>query len=68
MDMLVHYHPLFDPVCNSIIQLPAEQSIEGGDILVASEELILIGISERSSFAGMLKAAESLMSGELKQY
>ena len=63
MDMLVHYHPLFDPVYNSIIQLPAEQSIEGGDILVASEELILIGISKRSSFAGMLKAAESLMSG-----
>ncbi len=63
MDMLVHYHPLFDPVCNSIIQLPAEQSIEGGDILVASEELILIGISERSSFAGILKAAESLMRG-----
>jgi len=63
MDTLVHYHTLFDPVRNSIIQLPAEQSIEGGDILVASEKLILVGISERSSFAGVLKAAESLMTG-----
>jgi len=63
MDTLVHYHPLFNSVRNSIIQLPAEQSIEGGDILVASETLIIIGISERSSFAGVLKAAESLMVG-----
>ncbi|MBK97300.1 MAG: hypothetical protein CL672_00710 [Balneola sp.] len=66
MDMLVQYNPLFDSFRNSIIQLPAEQYIEGGDILVASEELILIGISERSSFAGMLKAAESLMTGGVK--
>ena len=67
MDTLVHYHPLFNSVRNSIIQLPAEQSIEG-DILVASETLIIIGISKRSSFAGVLKAAESLMVGELKPF
>jgi arginine deiminase len=63
MDTLVHFHPLFESLGNSIIQLPSEQSIEGGDILVASEHLVLIGISERTSFAGVLQAAKPLLTG-----
>jgi len=63
MDTLVHFHPLFESLRHSIIRLPAEQSIEGGDILVASDRLVLMGISERTSFAGVLQAAKPLLTG-----
>ncbi|PWG73542.1 hypothetical protein DF186_22540, partial [Enterococcus hirae] len=37
------------------------ESIEGGDVLVASEKVVLIGMSERTSFSGLMTAAEGLL-------
>ncbi|MEX2362759.1 MAG: arginine deiminase family protein, partial [Balneolaceae bacterium] len=61
MDTLVHYHPLFEDVRENAIRITGHQSIEGGDVLVVSEKLVLIGMSERTSFSGLMKGAEGLL-------
>lgn len=61
METLVMFHPLFDPVRSSTIQIPYEDTIEGGDILIASENLVLIGMSERTSFSGVMQAGRSIL-------
>lgn len=61
METLIHYHPLFDSVRENAIRISGHQSIEGGDVLVVSNELVLIGMSERTSFSGLIKATEGLL-------
>ena len=61
MDMIVKHHPLFDQVRSNVINISGNQSIEGGDVLVASEKLVLIGMSERTSFSGLMNVAEQLL-------
>lgn len=62
MEMIVKHHPLFEPVKENIIHIGGQQSIEGGDVLVASENIVLIGMSERTSFSGLMCVAEQLLS------
>ena len=62
METLVEYHPLFSDVKKNAIRISGHQSIEGGDVLVESDKLVLIGMSERTSFTGLMKAAEGLLS------
>lgn len=66
METLVQFHPLFDSVKDNAIRISGNQSIEGGDILVESEELVLIGMSERTSFTGLMKAADGLLNHGVK--
>lgn len=61
METLVHYHPLFAGVKENAIRIDGNQSIEGGDVLVVSDKLVLIGMSERTSFSGLMKGAEGLL-------
>jgi arginine deiminase len=61
MDMLIMYHPLFASVRDNIIRVTGNQSIEGGDVLVASENLVIIGMSERTSFSGLMNVAGELL-------
>jgi arginine deiminase len=61
METLVHFHPLFDTIKDRAIRISSHQSIEGGDVLVVSEKLVLIGMSERTSFSGLMKATEGLL-------
>jgi arginine deiminase len=61
METLVNYHPLFGDMQDDIIKIADQESIEGGDILVASEDLVLIGMSERTSFSGLMTATEHLL-------
>lgn len=61
MDMLVNYHPLFSDLKPNLIQTGEQESIEGGDVLVASDNLVLIGMSERTSFSALMTAAEGLL-------
>lgn len=58
---IVKYHPLFSDVSQNIITIGKNQSIEGGDVLVASDKIILIGMSERTSFSGLMNVAEQLL-------
>jgi len=62
-EMMVMFHPLFDEVRNQVIRIGEQASIEGGDVLVASEKLVLIGMSERTSFSGLMTASERMLQG-----
>ena len=61
MEMLVRYHPLFTDPKPNILTISEQETIEGGDVLVASEETVLIGMSERTSFSGLMTAAKGLL-------
>lgn len=61
METLVRFHPLFTDVRDNIIQIGKQASIEGGDVLVVSDQLVIIGMSERTSFSGLMKATEQLL-------
>jgi len=61
MNMIVKHHPLFEEIKNNTINITGQQSIEGGDVLVASEKIVLIGMSERTSFSGLMNVAEKLI-------
>lgn len=59
MDTIVQFHPLFSSVRDTAFRLNHYDSIEGGDILIPSKDLVLVGMSERSSFSGIMKAADA---------
>ena len=61
METLVRHHPLFKENRNKIIKISDQESIEGGDVLVASDKLVLIGMSERTSFSGLMTATQGLL-------
>ncbi|WP_069132204.1 arginine deiminase [Rhodohalobacter halophilus] len=61
MNMIVKHHPLFDEVKSNTINISGHQSIEGGDVLVATDNIVLIGMSERTSFSGLMNVAEKLI-------
>lgn len=67
MDAAVRFHPLYKDVSNDAIFIQGEDSIEGGDILVVSKDLVLIGMSERTSFSGLMHAASQMMDKGVKQ-
>lgn len=60
--VVVHYHPAFADFQNNIITLPKGVTFEGGDLLVASDDTVIIGNSERTSFGGLVSVARELFS------
>lgn len=58
--IIAKHHPLFEPVRNNVISIGKKQSIEGGDVLVVSDKIVLIGMSERTSFSGLMSVAGKL--------
>ena len=58
--IIVKHHPIFESVRSKVITIGKEQSIEGGDVLVANDKIVLIGMSERTSFSGLMNVAEKL--------
>lgn len=67
MDAAVRFHPMYEGVRENAIFIQGEDSIEGGDILVVSKDLVLIGMSERTSFSGLMHAASQMMDKGVKQ-
>ncbi len=61
METLIQFHPLFADLKDNTIKISDQESIEGGDVLVASEKLVLIGMSERTSFSGLMNATEGFL-------
>lgn len=61
MRMIVNTHPLFESVRDHVITIEQNQSIEGGDVLIARDNLVLIGMSERTSFSGLMGVTEKLL-------
>lgn len=61
METLIQFHPLFESIRENTIKIEEQESIEGGDVLVASDKVVLIGMSERTSFSGLMTATEGLL-------
>lgn len=66
MECLIRFHPLFKDISSKAIHVAGNNSIEGGDILVASEKVALIGMSERTSFSALHIVAEKLLNQGLE--
>ncbi|WP_445664192.1 arginine deiminase [Fodinibius sp. AD559] len=61
METLIKFHPLFEGIKEKTIKISDQESIEGGDVLVASDKVVLIGMSQRTSFSGLMNATEGLL-------
>lgn len=66
METIARFHPLFESLKNNIIHIGIQDSVEGGDILVASEEVVLVGISERTTFSGLMSITEKLLQDSVR--
>ncbi|MBE2186463.1 MAG: arginine deiminase [Rhodothermales bacterium] len=60
MQTVLGYHPMFAGVRDHVVQLPEGVTFEGGDMIVASPEVVLLGHSERTSFSGVMAIARAL--------
>ncbi len=61
MQTIYRHHPRFAGLDDRIIELPADVSFEGGDLLVVSERVVMIGQSERTSLGGVMAVARQLL-------
>lgn len=66
LDTVVEFHPLFKSVRERAFRLEYYDSIEGGDVIIPSNDLVLVGMSERTSFSGIMKAAEAFFEFGIK--
>ena len=66
MSAVVQYHPMYKEVRDRVFHIPAYESVEGGDILAASDKVALIGMSERTSFSGLMRTGEMLLDNGLE--
>ena len=60
INIILNHHPRFAPHSDKIIELPPGVTFEGGDLLVASPDTVLIGHSERTSFGAIMAIAHEL--------
>ncbi len=60
INVILNYHPRFAPHSDKVIELPPGVTFEGGDLLVASPDTVLIGHSERTSFGAVMSIAHEL--------
>ena len=60
VNTVLRHHPRFAPQADNIIDLPDGVTFEGGDLLVASPDTVLIGHSERTSFGAVMAIAYEL--------
>lgn len=57
---VLRHHPAFASLQDRLIELPEGVTFEGGDLLVPHPEVVLIGHSQRTSFGGVMAAANAL--------
>ena len=55
------HHPRFAGVADRVIELPDDVTFEGGDLLVVSDAVVMIGQSERTSLGGVMAVARELL-------
>ena len=60
INVILNHHPRFAPYSDKVIELPPGVTFEGGDLLVASPDTVLIGHSERTSFGAIMTIAHEL--------
>jgi arginine deiminase len=62
MHTVLKHHDAFKNYAKNLIKLPKGVTFEGGDFLVASDKVVLIGDSQRTSLGGIISIAETLLS------
>lgn len=60
VETVLRYHPGFESHRERIVSLPAGVTFEGGDLVIASDDVVLMGHSERTSFSGVMTIAQML--------
>ena len=60
INVVLNHHPRFVAASDKIIELPPGVTFEGGDLLVANSDTVLIGHSERTSFGAIMAIAHEL--------
>ena len=60
INIVLNYHPRFASDSDKVIELPPGVTFEGGDLLVASPDTVLIGHSERTSYSAIMAIAHEL--------
>jgi arginine deiminase len=60
INVILRHHPRFEAHADNIIELPKGVTFEGGDLLVASPKVVLVGHSERTSFGAIMAIAHEL--------
>ena len=61
MQTVFRHHPRFAAAADRVIELPADVSFEGGDLLVVSDRVVMVGQSERTSLGGVMAVARELL-------
>lgn len=62
ISVVLHHHPAFAGCRDRVVTLPEGVTFEGGDLLVASPKVVLVGHSERTSYSGVMAVAHELFS------
>jgi len=65
MELILLHNPIFKENRDQIIYTGGNQSIEGGDVLVVNEDIVMIGMSERTTFSGLMGVAAQLLNGKV---
>jgi len=65
MELILLHSPIFEGNRDQIIYTGGNQSIEGGDVIIINEEIVLIGMSERTTFSGLMGVARQLLQGKV---
>ncbi|HET6568026.1 MAG TPA: arginine deiminase family protein [Rhodothermales bacterium] len=60
MGAILRHHPGFAASRNQIVTLPPGTTFEGGDLIVAGPNVVVVGHSERTSFGGIMALAQEL--------
>lgn len=60
INVVLNHHPRFSGHRDKVIELPPGVTFEGGDLLIASPDTVLIGHSERTSFGAIMAIAHEL--------
>ena len=60
INIILNHHPRFAPHSDKVIELPPGVTFEGGDLLVAGPDTVLVGHSERTSLGAIMAIAHEL--------
>ncbi|HEX7070228.1 MAG TPA: arginine deiminase family protein [Rhodothermales bacterium] len=60
VETVLRFHPAFQDYRDRIVSLPNGVTFEGGDLIIASDRVVLLGHSERTSFSGIMTIAQTL--------
>ena len=61
INTVARHHPRFAAARERLLSVPSDVFFEGGDLLVVSDTIVMIGQSERTSLGGVMHVAQQLL-------